>query len=207
MNQSAAVVAIDKYETLVKLTEGYSCFLYDCDGTLADNMKFHKAAYVKVAATYGLDLDDRIIDEFAGLPTVKVVEQINKRYHTNFDEVGFADAKAKVFHEKFLPQTLPIDFVKEHLLTNAGKAKIGVVSGGRRPTVQRTLEVLGIFDLVDVLVCAGDTEKGKPFPDPFLLAASSLGVSPKACMVFEDGEPGVRAAIAAGMQYIRIDKI
>jgi PAT family beta-lactamase induction signal transducer AmpG len=70
---------------LVNLTEGrYDAFLYDCDGTLADNMHAHKAAYVKVAANHGLDLDPAIIDEFAGLPTVRVVEEINKRYQTDF---------------------------------------------------------------------------------------------------------------------------
>ncbi len=66
---------------------------------------------------------------------------------------------------------------------------------------------LGIEDLVEVLVCAGDTPQGKPFPDPFLLAAKKLGVLPNECLVFEDGEAGVKAAEAAGMDWIRIDKI
>jgi HAD superfamily hydrolase (TIGR01509 family) len=66
---------------------------------------------------------------------------------------------------------------------------------------------LGIFDLVDIMVCAGETERGKPFPDPFLKAAEELGVDPTHCMVFEDGDAGVQSAIAAGMKWVRVDKI
>ena len=57
------------------------------------------------------------------------------------------------------------------------------------------------------LVCAGETERGKPYPDPFLMAAEKLGVKPEECFVFEDGDPGVQAAKAAGMQWVRVDQI
>ena len=200
-------IATGKYETLLKLTEGFKAYLYDCDGTLADNMQAHKDSYVKVAADYGLMLDDAIIDEFAGLPTVLVVAEINKRYNTSFDTVAFAEAKSAVFYADHLPHTKPIDFVKDHLLAHVGKTKIGVVSGGRRQTVTKTLEVLGILQYVEVLVCAGDTPNGKPSPEPFLLAAEKLGIAPEECMVFEDGDAGVVAAEAAGMQWVRVDRI
>jgi HAD superfamily hydrolase (TIGR01509 family) len=60
---------------------------------------------------------------------------------------------------------------------------------------------------VEVLVCAGETPNGKPYADPFLLAAEKLDVAPKDCMVFEDGDAGCIAAEAAGMQWVRIDQI
>lgn len=196
-----------KLETLTRLTEGYDAFLYDCDGTLADNMQAHKDSYVKVAASYGLEMDPAIIDEFAGLPTVLVVQEINKRYGTNFEPTEFATTKSGVFFEDYIEKTLPIDFVVAHLKAHHGRVKIAVVSGGSRRTVTKTLTVLGIVDLIEVLVCAGETPNGKPFPDPFLRAAELLGVAPERCFVFEDGEPGVAAATAAGMNSVRVDKI
>ena len=57
------------------------------------------------------------------------------------------------------------------------------------------------------MVCAGETPKGKPYPDPFLLAAEKLGVAPEKCVVFEDAEAGVIGAQAAGMKAIRVDKL
>lgn len=197
-----------KTALLNQLTSGdYEAFLYDCDGTLADNMQAHKDSYVKVAADYGIELNDAIIDELAGWPTVLVAGEISNRYNTPFDPADFAQRKSAVFINEFIEHTQPIDFVVEHLKQHAGKVKIGVVSGGSRKTVSKTLSVLGIDNLLDVLVCAGETPNGKPFPDPFLKAAEILGVNPAKCMVFEDGEPGVRAAEAAGMKWIRVDKI
>jgi HAD superfamily hydrolase (TIGR01509 family) len=197
-----------KYKALTKLSTGdFKAFLYDCDGTLADNMDAHKKSYIRVAADEGVEIEGDIVDELAGYPIENVVVEINKRYHTNFDPVDFAQRKHKVFFSEYIEQTQPIDYVVNHLINHAGKVKIGVVSGGNRNSVQKTLEVLGIAHLVEVLVCAGETPHGKPYADPFLAAAEQLGVEPRHCLVFEDGEPGVQAARAAGMQWIRIDKV
>jgi len=197
-----------RYEKLCTLTDGdFGAFLYDCDGTLADNMGAHTASYVEVALRYGIELDGSIIDELAGWPTVKVCEEIGRRYNTPFDHHEFATQKSQLFYEKYIDETRPIDFVLRHLISHAGKVRIGVVSGGRRATVTRTLNVLGISSLVELMVCAGETPNGKPFPDPFLLAAEQLGIAPGRCMVFEDGDPGVQSAIAAGMKWVRVDQI
>ena len=198
----------NKYEALTKLTAGdFKAFLYDCDGTLADTMPSHKKTYVRVAAESGFVLDDSIVDELAGWPIADVVGAINKRYNTTFDPVAFSKRKDKLFFDEYVEQIQPIDYVVNHLKAHAGKLKIGVVSGGDRETVEKTLQVLGIFNLIEVIVCAVETPRGKPFPDPFLSAAEKLGVNPKDCLVFEDGDPGTKAAEAAGMKWVRIDKI
>jgi len=203
MNQSH----IEKLKILDHMSEGdYKAFLYDCDGTLADNMMAHKLAYKEVAANYGIDLDLNLIHETAGWPTVLVAKEISRRYNVPLPDT-FAAEKSAVFIDKHIQKTLPIVFVYEHLKKNAKRVKIGVVSGGSRSTVSITLSVLGLTDLIEVLVCAGETPNGKPHPDPFLKAAHDLNVDPKKCLVFEDGDPGTNAAEAAGMRWIRVDKI
>ncbi len=47
-------------------------------------------------------------------------------------------------------------------------------------------------------------KRGKPDPDLFLAAAAAEGASPAACVVIEDSEPGIRAAVAAGMTCLAI---
>lgn len=197
-----------RYEKLTLLAKGdFQAFLYDCDGTLADNMGAHKKTYVYIAAQDGVLIDAALVDELAGWPVVNVVEEINKRYNSTFDPIEFAHKREELFVKEYIDQTQPIDYVVNHLKAHVGKVKIGVVSGSQRSAVERTLRVLGIADLPEVLVCAGETLHGKPSPDPFLAAAEKLGVAPEHCLVFEDGDPGVRGAEAAGMQWIRIDKI
>ena len=201
-------MAQDKLQVLTeKATGPYKALLYDCDGTLADNMQAHKDTYVQVALQQNITIDTQIIDDFAGLPIPAVVEEINKKYNTTFDPVQFAELKSTLFYNHFIHTTQPISFVVDHLKACAGNYKIGVVSGGSRKMIEKTLEVLGIAHLVEVMVCAGETDRGKPYPDPFLKAAELLSVLPAECLVFEDGEAGTTAATAAGMPWIRIDKI
>jgi HAD superfamily hydrolase (TIGR01509 family) len=197
----------DKLARLTKLSDGFEAFLYDCDGTLADNMGAHKASYRAVAATYGFELDDAIIDELAGFPILQVAQEIKKRYQADFDPAVFAQQKIMLFEGSFIEETRPIQFVVDHLKAHAGRVRIAVVSGGSRATISKTLRLLGINKLVEVLVCAGETPHGKPYPDPFLHAAEQFGIEPSKCLVFEDGDPGVRAAKAAGMRWIRVDQV
>lgn len=197
-----------KYEKLLARSDkGYKAFLYDCDGTLADNMKAHALTYIKVAADRGVIINGDIIDELAGWPVPAVVKEINKRYGSNMDPEEFAEVRQKLYHDEYIAQITPVEHVVDHLKAHYGKVKIAVVSGGSREAVEKTLNILGIANLVETLVCAGETPHGKPAPDPFLAAAIKLGVEPKDCLVFEDGDPGVQSAIAAGMDWIRIDQL
>ncbi|HEY4111944.1 HAD family phosphatase [Puia sp.] len=196
-----------KLEILTRISAGFKAYLYDCDGTLADNMAAHKETYLQVAAAKGRTIDGGIIDELAGWPVLKVIEEINHRHGTDFDPNEFKALKYRLFMEQYIDHTLPVEHVVAHLKANAKKKRIGVVSGSGREAVEKTLDVLGIAPLIEVTVCAGETERGKPYPDPFLKAAKLLGVEPADCLVFEDGEAGVRAAEAAGMKWVRIDQL
>lgn len=195
-----------QYQKLCALAEGpYEALLFDCDGTLADNMEAHKETYVEIASQSGVAIDPQIVDELAGWPIPEVIVEINKRYGSDFDPLDFERRKSDLFYHQFIEKTQPIAYVVDYLKAQAGKKRIGVVSGGNRRTVAKTLKVLGIDHLVEALVCAGETPNGKPFPDPFLAAAEQLRVAPEKCLVFEDGVPGVKAAEAAGMPWVRID--
>jgi len=197
-----------KLAKLSEISAPYEVLLYDVDGTLADNIQAHKDAYYATAAEYGIaDLDTDIIDETAGWPTVAVAKELSKRYAVNIDEHLFAKRKSAIFIERFIQQTQAVDYVVAHLKANVGKKRIAVVSGGSRSTLQITLDVVDVLQHIEIMVCAGDTSQGKPSPLPFLLAAEKLGVKPETCLVFEDGEPGVAGAKAAGMGWVRIDQL
>lgn len=66
------------------------------------------------------------------------------------------------------------------------------------------LTELGVFPRFMGLVGGNDVAKGKPAPDIFIEAAARLGMAPEDCVVLEDSEPGVRAAIAAGIAPIMV---
>jgi beta-phosphoglucomutase-like phosphatase (HAD superfamily) len=53
-------------------------------------------------------------------------------------------------------------------------------------------------------VAAGDIERTKPFPDPYLHAAKLLGVEISTCLIFEDSQTGITAATASGAFVVAI---
>jgi beta-phosphoglucomutase-like phosphatase (HAD superfamily) len=83
---------------------------------------------------------------------------------------------------------------------------VSIASGGPRVIVRGMLELTGLASLFDYqrVITPEDVEHGKPAPDMFLLAAKRMGVPPQQCLVFEDAEPGMRAAEAAGMKWVRV---
>lgn len=196
-----------KYLKLKEIATPFKALLFDVDGTLADNIHAHKAAYVQTAKEHGIDLNPDLIDETAGWPTVAVADEISHRYKVTLDRYEFAKRKSAIFIADFIQKTEPVDFVRQVLYDFAESRKIGIVSGGSRSTLNITLDVIQVIGKFETLVCAGDTPEGKPSPQPFLLAAEHLNVDPIDCLVFEDGDPGVQGAISAGMSWVRIDQI
>jgi HAD superfamily hydrolase (TIGR01509 family) len=79
-----------------------------------------------------------------------------------------------------------------------------VATSTRRDRAERQLAQQGLLDRFAVLVGGNEVERGKPEPDIFLIAAGRLRIAPEVCIVLEDSEPGMRAALAAGMMPIMV---
>ena len=86
---------------------------------------------------------------------------------------------------------------------SAGGAPVALVSGASSARLARTTQALGIADVVAASVTWGEA-RGKPAPDPYLLAADRLGVAPEECVVVEDAVAGVRSGSSAGCHVVAV---
>ena len=189
---------------MIQLPEGkFEGYIFDCDGTLADSMPLHYKAWCAVLREHQCDFPEAMFYELGGVPTERIIEILNERHGHQMEPVETARRKEALFLE-MIPQIVPIDPVVAIVNELYGTVPMAVASGGRRQIVNTTLSALGILQKFDTIVAAEDCERGKPFPDPFLLAARRLGVEPGRCLVFEDTGTGVQAAEAAGMQWVLV---
>ncbi len=173
--------------------------IFDIDGTLADTMPAHFKAFEKVLGKYGIQIDDEMFQSFAGVPVGPQMAMLKEQFKPdNFDPEKVAIEKEEEYR-KTIDLMKPIDVVYDVLLNNHGKMPIGCGTGGDTWAANKTLEVIGAREKVSAIVTCDDVENGKPAPDTFLKCAELLGVQPEYCQVFEDGQPGIDAAIAAGM--------
>lgn len=79
-----------------------------------------------------------------------------------------------------------------------------LVTSSARASVDRNLAAVGLAGRFDAVVAHGDYARGKPDPEPYILAAARLGVEPARCLALEDSHNGVRAAAAAGAVTVMV---
>ena len=188
----------------LKLPEGpFKAYLFDCDGTIADSMPLHYVAWRNVLAEWGCEFDEEIFYAWGGMPVTEIISTLNQRHGLAMPVEEVSRRKEEAYFAA-LPQLRAVPEVLEHIEDQFGRIPFAVVSGSTKDSVVASLESLKILDRFDTLVCAGDYEKSKPDPEPFLMAARRLGVAPESCLVFEDTDMGVQAATAAGMASVKV---
>lgn len=183
----------------------FAGYIFDLDGTLVDTMPLHFRAWEAAMRVAGLTcpLDEDLFYSLGGVPTRRVAELIAAHYGLRIDPDAVFHHKESLFQELQGDARLigPVaDFARRVACTHP----VAIASGGPRDIVRRSLELTGLAPLFPVVVTADDVVHGKPAPDMFLLAARQMGVEPDSCLVFEDAEPGMRAAEAAGMKWVRV---
>jgi beta-phosphoglucomutase-like phosphatase (HAD superfamily) len=189
----------------------YDGYIFDCDGTLADSMPLHYLAWCEsLRGKLGrpaTEFTEELFYRFGGMPARQIVERLNHDYGYNLPPEKTAHDKELDFI-RLLPNVAAIPEVVAVLKTLTPPARVVVASGGLTGIVVDTLKNIGLEigpgHIIQHVIGSDQIKRGKPHPDLFLHAAEVLGVPPARCLVFEDAEPGFRAAAAAGMHYIDV---
>ena len=183
----------------------FQAYLFDCDGTIADSMPLHYVAWSRALGEWNCVFEEELFYAWAGKPPVEIIARLNQMQSLNMP-VGAVDRHREALYFKLLPQLQPVGEVLEHIKAQDGRIPYAVVSGSRRESVIASLSALGLINNFAAIVCEGDYLNSKPHPEPFLLAASRLGVPPEQCLVFEDSDLGIQAATAAGMASVKVQR-
>jgi HAD superfamily hydrolase (TIGR01509 family) len=93
----------------------------------------------------------------------------------------------------------------KRIMNSIPKGKYAVATSGAKTYAYGCMTRVGITP-PPVTITADDKrlKNGKPFPDPFLLAAKELGYDATKCVVFEDSPSGIRAGVASGATVIAV---
>ena len=185
----------------------FSGFIFDCDGTLVDSMPLHYVAWVESLRQHDapFDFTEELFYSLAGVREQDTVILLNEEYGSRIDPDSVAEVKSKLFHQ-MIPKVQPIVPVADFARSVHGRFPISVASGSEEDIVRGCLTATGLIDLFEIIITPRLVNKGKPAPDMFLLAAERMGVPPSECLVLEDGNSGLKAAEAAGMQAVFVPR-
>ena len=162
--------------------------IFDLDGTLVDTVYAHVFAWQRAFAEAGLAIEGWRIHRRIGMSGGLFARAAARELGHAIDGSAAEDLQRRhgeLFRE-FLPERRPLSGAVE-LLKDLRRRKIayGIATSGRRPEIDRSLEVLGIGDDV-VVVDRGDVARAKPEPDLFLACLKRLGIAAGECYVVGD---------------------
>lgn len=178
--------------------------VFDLDGTLVDNIRFHFAAFRALAERLGKVMDEATFQSFNGLKNEDIFPRFVGRALAREEIAALSDEKESAYRALYRPELAPHRGAPELLarLRGAG-VKLAVASSAPPANRAMVLEGLGWLERFDAIV-ASEGLRGKPAPDVFLAAAERIGVEPESCVAFEDAENGVQSARAAGMLVVGV---
>jgi beta-phosphoglucomutase len=178
--------------------------IFDLNGTLVDDLRYHFDAWRAFARTHDITLDDAFLQSINGLKNEDIFPKILGRAVPPDELRALEREKEERYRDLYRPHLAPLRGANE-LLDRLHAAGVKLAFASSAPPDNRALviEGLGWQQRFDIVV-ASEGLPGKPAPDVFLAAAKQLDVAPNECVVFEDAVNGVRAAVAAGMKVVGI---
>jgi len=188
---------------MITVNDNIKGLIFDIDGTLVDTMPVHYKAWLKVGKILNFLYPEELFFDNAGVPTTKIVGILNERLNLKLDPIETVRMKENFFYE-CLNELTEIKVVTDVVKNYYGKLPMSLGTGGRREVAQKTIEAVGIDKYFEIMVTAEDVTHHKPHPETFIKCAELMGVPAKDCLVFEDGDKGIEAAVSAGMSFVDI---
>jgi beta-phosphoglucomutase len=182
--------------------------IFDLDGVIVDTAKYHYLAWKELAKGLSFDFTEKDNERLKGVSRMRSLDillEIGKKELDEETKLKFAENKNKKYLEYILKMTpeeiLPgvIDFLKDLRSKN-----IKIALGSASKNAMTILNQLKLKDYFEVVIDGTKVSKAKPDPEVFLKGAEALHIKPEECIVFEDAEAGIEAAINGGFKCVGI---
>ena len=180
------------------------------DGVLIDARDWHYEALNKALSLFGEQISryDHLIT-FDGLPTKdklnmltlerkfpeglhQFVNQMKQEYTM---EIIFTKCKPSFYHQYALSRLKQDGY------------KMAVCSNSIKNSIQVMMEKSGLIDYLEFFISNQDVVKGKPDPEMYNNAIERLSLKPKECLIVEDNENGIKAALASGAHILKVENV
>ncbi len=182
--------------------------LFDLDGVIVDTAKYHYIAWRELAKELGFDFTEEDNERLKGvsrMTSLDILLEIGGVSHSNEEKLRLAEKKNenyRTFILKMLPDEI-LPGAKEYLEEMKAKG-IKIALGSASKNAMTILDRLELTSLFEAIIDGTKVSEAKPDPEVFLKGAEALNVLAEECVVFEDAEAGVEAALAGNMKCVGI---
>ncbi len=185
--------------------------IFDLDGVIVDTAKFHFLAWQKLANLLDITFTEEDNEALKGVSRTESLNHIlgmgglvksdeEKTLLASMKNAWYIDMISHLDHSALMPGVIELmDDLKVHGI----KIALGSASKNALPVLRST----GILEYFHYISDGNSTDKSKPDPEVFYIAAEGLSLQPHECIVFEDSIKGLEAAQKGGFLKVGIGNV
>ena len=189
----------------------FKACIFDLNGVIVDTAAHHFVAWSRLAEELGVPFSHEDNEQLKGVSRVDSLEYLLNKGGLMLDpatKLKLMDRKNAHYLE-LARNTEPADALPgvRSLLIELRSQGIKVALGSSSKNATMILERLDLLEAFDTLVDGNHITLSKPDPEVFLMGAKALGIHPAECLVFEDAQAGIDAALAGGFPVVGIGQV
>ncbi len=186
-----------------------STCIFDLDGVICDTAKYHFKAWRRLANELGFDFTEEDNEKLKGVSrteSLKLILQWGKKDISDPEELERLAQMKNEWYLDFILRMTPEETLPgvKNFLDELKKKKIHIVLGSASKNAQIILDRLNLKHYFDAIIDGTKTTTSKPDPEVFLLGAEAVKAKPKDCIVFEDAQKGIEAALKGGFLTVGV---
>lgn len=184
--------------------------IFDMDGVLIDAKEWHYEALNKALRLFGFEISryDHLVT-FDGLPTAKKLEMMTVERGLPKSLHQLINDMKQIYTMEYVYMKCKPLFVHQYALSRLKSEgfRLALASNSVRVTIDMMMEKADLNQYLDFSLSNQDVKKSKPDPEIYITAINRLGLSPEECLVVEDNQNGVKAALASGANLLKVETI
>ena len=184
--------------------------IFDMDGVLIDAKEWHYEALNKALRLFGFEISryDHLVT-FDGLPTAKKLEMMTVERGLPKSLHQLINDMKQIYTMEYVYMKCKPLFVHQYALSRLKSEgfRLALASNSVRVTIDMMMEKADLNQYLDFSLSNQDVKKSKPDPEIYITAINRLGLSPEECLVVEDNQNGVKAALASGANLLKVKTI
>lgn len=183
-----------------------SGLIFDMDGVIFDTEKMLAHFWHIASLEKGFDMKIEHSIAIRSTSPAEAERILQSCFGKEFDYYSIRQRRRQLMNDYIEKNGLPVKKGVVKILDMAKKRNLKI-SIATATDIERTkwyLEKENLIDYFDTVATTQMVEKGKPYPDIYQYACTSIGLSPLRCVAFEDSDNGVKSAFSAGCKVIMI---
>lgn len=184
--------------------------IFDMDGVLIEAKDWHYEALNKALALFGYEITRaEHLTTYDGLPTKTKLKRLSEEKGLPVELHSFINEMKQQYTIAMIVQYCRPRFNHEYALSrlNAEGYRLAVGSNSVRITIDLMMQKSALERYLEFTLSNQDVTRPKPDPEIYLKAIARLDLKPEECLIVEDNQNGIKAALASGAHLLKVDTV